>query len=114
MSPPPACFRAKTAFRPPRELTAGGEATVTGRIPESQSPVLEEAPALLDDRAVGGQSPAGAQIADEVPVDRGAVLAAGLRVRAAQGEVDGPADLLVEQDRAHRPVDPEVRADSDL
>ena len=28
--------------------------------------------------------------------------------------MDGPADLLVEQDRAHRAVDAEVRADPDL
>ena len=46
--------------------------------------------------------PPRAQVADEVPVQRGLVLAAGLGVRAAEREVDGAADLLVEEDRADR------------
>ena len=42
------------------------------------------------------------------------VLAARLRIRAPEREVQRPADLLVEEDRPDRPVDPEVRADADL
>src|SRR5690242_19123271 len=42
------------------------------------------------------------------------VDAAGLGIRAPHGEVHGAADLLVEEDGADRPVDPEVRADADL
>ena len=57
---------------------------------------------------------AAAQVADEVPVQRGLVLAAGLGVRAAEREVDGAADLLVEEDRADRALDAEVRADAEL
>ena len=68
----------------------------------------------LDDLAVGGQAAALAQVADEVPVQGGLVLAAGLGVRAAEREVDGAADLLVEQRRADRAVDAEVRPDADL
>src|SRR3954451_18932252 len=73
-----------------------------------------ECPALLQDLAVGRQSTAIAQVADEVPVNSGLVDAAGLGIGAAEREVDGAADLLVEQDRADRAVDPAVRADADL
>ena len=47
-------------------------------------------------------------------MQRALVLAAGLRVRAPEREVDRAADLLVEEDRADRAVDAEVRADADL
>src|SRR4051794_39452599 len=67
-----------------------------------------------DQLAVGGDAPAVAQVADEIPVDRAGVLAAGFRVRAADRHVDGAADLLVEEDRADRAVDAEVRADAEL
>src|SRR5439155_15773641 len=73
-----------------------------------------ELPALLDDLPVGADPPAAAQVADEVPVQRALVAAARLRVRAAEGEVDGAADLLVEQDRPDGAVDPEVGADAEL
>src|SRR3954454_288345 len=73
-----------------------------------------EAPGLLDDLAVGGQAPAGAQVADEVPVQGALVLAAGLRIRAPESEVDGAADLLVVEDRAGRARDAEGGADPDL
>ena len=45
---------------------------------------------------------------------RGLVRAAGLGIGAAEREVDGAADLLVEEDRADRAVDAEVRADAEL
>ena len=41
-------------------------------------------------------------------------VAAGLGIGAAERQVDGAADLLVEQDRPGRPVDAGVRADPDL
>ena len=44
----------------------------------------------------------------------GLVGAAGLGVAAADREVDGAADLLVEEDRADRAVDAEVGADAEL
>src|SRR3954447_26683756 len=71
--------------------------------------------AVLQDRlAVGAQPPAGAQVADEVPVHHRLVRPAGLGIRAADREVDRAADLLVIEDRPDRPVDAEVRADADL
>src|SRR5919109_1182148 len=73
-----------------------------------------EAPVEHEHVAVGGQPSALAQVADEVPVQRRRVLAAGLGVRAAEREVHRAADLLVEEDRARRPVDPEVRPDAEL
>jgi hypothetical protein len=73
-----------------------------------------EAPVLLEDLAVRVQHAAGAEVADEVPVQGGDVRAAGLGVRPADGGVDGAADLLVEEDHADRAVDAEVRADADL
>src|SRR6476469_4051486 len=69
---------------------------------------------LLDDLAIGRQSPALAQVADEVPVHSGRVAPAGLRIGAPEREVHRPADLLVEEDGADRPGDPEVRADPEL
>ena len=71
-------------------------------------------PSSQDRVAVGAQPPALAQIADQVPVHDRLVRAAGLRIRLAEREVDGAADLLVEQDRADRAVDPEVGADPEL
>ena len=44
----------------------------------------------------------------------GLVRAAGLGVAVADREVDGAADLLVEEDRADRAVDAEVGADAEL
>src|SRR3954452_10232244 len=73
-----------------------------------------EAPVLLDRDPIGRQAAAFAQVADEIPVPSALVAPAGLRVRAAQREVHGAADLLVEEDRADRAVDAEVRPDADL
>src|SRR3954468_2830471 len=61
--------------------------------------------AVLEDRLAGGaQPPAGAQVADEVPVHHRLVRPAGLGIRAADREVDRAADLLVIEDRPDRPV----------
>src|SRR5205085_3889661 len=70
--------------------------------------------ALLHHLAIGRQAAALAKVADEIPVHGGLVDAAGLRIGAAEREVDGAADLLVEQDRADRAVDPGIRSDADL
>ena len=64
--------------------------------------------------AIGGQPAAVAQVADQVPVQRAIVRAAGLGIRAAERQVDGAGDLLVEQDRAGGAVDPGVGADAEL
>src|SRR3954452_18912766 len=73
-----------------------------------------EAPVEHQHVAVGREPPAAAQVADEVPVQGARVLAARLRIRAPEREVDGAADLLVEEDRAGRAVDAEVRPDPEL
>jgi hypothetical protein len=54
-----------------------------------------EVPVLLQHDVVRGQPAAAAQVADQIPVQRADVLAARLRIRPAQREVDGAADLLV-------------------
>src|SRR3954470_21491247 len=77
-------------------------------------PFVYEAAVLEQRRAVGAQAPAVAEVADHVPVDGRLVRAARLGVGPADRQVDGAADLLVEQDRANGAVDPEVRADADL
>src|SRR3954454_6500481 len=64
--------------------------------------------------AVGAQPAAVAQVADQIPVQRGLVRPARLGIRAPEREVDGSADLLVEQDRARGAVDAEVRAHPEL
>jgi hypothetical protein len=84
-----------------------------GRGPRARGPRQLSRPSST----IGSPSRSGgrrAQVADHVPVHGRLVRAAGLRIGAADGEVDGAADLLVEQDRADRAVDAEVRADADL
>src|SRR5215213_4906689 len=54
---------------------------------------LEKAAVLLDQLTVRVQCSALAQVADEVGVHARLVLAAGLRVGAAYGEVDRPPEL---------------------
>src|SRR5688572_2511334 len=61
-----------------------------------------------DDRALG------AQILDDIPVNRGPVRAAALRVGTAQCDVDRAADLLVEQNVFREPVDVRVRPKREL
>ena len=55
-----------------------------------------------------------AEVADHVPVDRRLVDASGVRVAAADREVDGAADLLVEQDLTGSLRDAVVGADPEL
>ena len=83
-------------------------------VPGNPGQPIVNSPSAWIDLAVGAQPAAAAQVADHVPVDGRLVGAAGLGIRAADREVDGAADLLVEQDRADRAVDPEVRPDPDL
>src|SRR5918993_206851 len=59
---------------------------------------LQEASVLLDQLSVSVQFAAIAQVADEVGVHARLVLAAGLCVGAAYGEVDRSAELFVEED----------------
>ena len=63
---------------------------------------------------VSAQPPALAQVADQVPVQRRDVRAARLGVRAAEREVHGAGDLLVEQRRAGGAVDAGVGPDPEL
>ena len=68
--------------------------------PRSASTALrrvEEAPVAVDELAVRVDLAALAQIADDVPVQRRPVQAAALRIGRAEREVDGAADLLVEE-----------------
>src|SRR5215213_3902077 len=66
---------------------------------------LEKTAVLLDQVPVRVQCSALAQVADEVGVHARLVLAAGLRVGAAYGEVDRPPELLVEKDVRAGPTD---------
>src|SRR5215207_7076012 len=66
---------------------------------------LEKAAVLLDQLPISVEFSALAQVADEVGVHDGVVLAAGLGVGAAYSEVDRPAGLLVEEDVCARPAD---------
>ena len=59
-----------------------------------------EAAILLQGLAVDLDPAAATEVADHVPVDRGLVDAASLGIAAPDREVDGAADLLVEQDLA--------------
>ena len=60
---------------------------------------LRQEPAVaVDQLAVGVDLAAGAQVADHVPVQPGAVRAAGLGIAGADRHVARAADLLVEQD----------------
>src|SRR4051794_34265783 len=58
--------------------------------------------------------PAGAEVYDHVPVQAGLVLVAGFRVAGTQGEVDGAADLFVEERVLRVAPDLEVGADGAL
>src|SRR4051812_40382406 len=69
---------------------------------------------LLDELAVGVQLTAGAQVFDDVPVDRARVRATRERVRVADGEMHGAVDLLVERDVLHVALDARVAADAEL
>src|SRR3954469_22795727 len=64
--------------------------------------------------AVDGDRAALAQVADHVPVDRGVVHAPGLGVARAERQVEGAADLLVEQYLLRPGLDPVVSADPEL
>src|SRR5215217_9148959 len=75
---------------------------------------LEKAAVLLDQLPIRIQFPVLAQVADEVGVHAGVVLAAGLGVGAAYSEVDRPAELLVEEDVCARPADAVVGPDPEL
>src|SRR5690606_29837495 len=52
---------------------------------------------LVELLAVDFNVAAVSQVADHVPVQAGLVVVAGFRVTRAQGEVDRPADLFVEE-----------------
>src|SRR5436189_4431014 len=74
----------------------------------------EEPAVAVDELAVGVDLAAGPKVADQVPVERGAVEPARLRIRRSEREVDRPADLLVEKDVAREDVDRVVQAEREL
>src|SRR4051812_20433194 len=75
---------------------------------------LHEASVFLEQLPVSVEFAAIAQVADEVGVHARLVLAAGLLVRATYGEVDRPAELLVEEDVRARPTDSVVGPDPEF
>src|SRR5829696_6260539 len=75
---------------------------------------LQKAAVLLDQLPISVQFSALAQVADEVRVHAGVVLAAGLGVGAAYSEVNSPAELLVEEDVRACPADAVVGTDAYL
>src|SRR3954454_21144814 len=85
-----------------------------GRPGATERPLQPEVTVLLDDGAVGRQPAALTQVADQVPVQGRDVAPARLGVGAAEREVHGAADLLVEEDRADGAVDAVVGADAQL
>src|SRR5205807_2990814 len=64
--------------------------------------------------AVGTKPPTGAEVADQIPVQRRAVASARLRIRAAEGKVHGAGHLLIEQHKTGGAVDARVGPDSKL
>ena len=89
---PPSGSRPSLQRRAPRRRPHGEPAS---------GEVAEEAAVALDQRAVGVDLAAVAQIADEIPVQRALVGAAGDRVGGAERHVHRAADLLV-QERVER------------
>src|ERR671911_766127 len=75
---------------------------------------LQKAAVLLDQLPVRVEFSALTQVADEVGVHARVVLAAGLGVGVSYGEVDRPAELLVEQNVRARPADAVVGPDAEL
>src|SRR5439155_5009952 len=87
---------------------SGSRRTLPGRSLDRPGPVS------LHEPAVGVQLAVGAQVLDDVPVDRAAVRPAGERVRVADREMDGAVDLLVERDVLHVALNARVTADAEL
>src|SRR4051812_16166347 len=104
---------ASTAARR-RTLTSMSRPTLPQGRRRVARPFVHEAPVLEEGRPVGAEAAAVAQVADHVPVHGRLVRAARLRIGAPDREMDGAADLLVEEDRADGAVDAEVRSDADL
>jgi hypothetical protein len=69
---------------------------------------------FLEELAVHVERAVLAQVLDHVPVQGGFVDAAGFRVGLAEGEVDGAADLFVEQDVFDEALDVVVGADAEF
>src|SRR5215210_2456333 len=74
----------------------------------------QEGPRLPDELAVGIDLALVPEVADQVPVQIGLILRAGFAEAAAERDVHGSPDLLVEQDVSGEPVDLVVQAERDL
>src|SRR5262245_11734303 len=92
--------------------------STTARAPplarDAARPLDDELPVALQCLSVHLDLPTLPQVADHVPVDGGLVEAARLGIRAADGEVDGATDLLVEQDLPGAVGDAVVGPDPEL
>src|SRR5437870_3478166 len=71
-------------------------------------------PRLLHDAPVELDATALPHVFDDVPVDRADVGPAEVREAAADRQVDGPVDLLVEERVLHVTRDPRIAADAEL
>src|SRR5206468_7223038 len=69
---------------------------------------------LLDDLAVQEDLAARAQVLDDVPMDLALVRPADVREAVAEGEMDRPVDLLVEERVLHELRDAGVATDAEL
>src|SRR5947208_16485239 len=76
--------------------------------------LLNEDSVLVNYLIIDAHAAAGAQIADQIPVQRRGVAPTGLGVGAPERQVGGAGDLLVEQDQPGGPVNPLVGPDPQL
>src|SRR6478672_12063018 len=76
--------------------------------------LLQEAPVLPDELSVRIDLALSSEIADQIEMQRGPVQASETREAHPERQVHRPADLLVEEDVAGKPVDLVVEAEGDL
>src|SRR4029077_11557209 len=75
---------------------------------------VQKVPVAVDELAVREDLAARAKVADQIPVQGRAVQAPRLLIRGPEGEVDLPADLLVEQGVAREELHRVVQAEREL
>src|SRR5438046_6218859 len=95
-----------------RKVTVPAGSPATRQVAQNASDAPDAG--LLHELVVGVQPAAAPQVLDDVPVNGAHVLAAVDRVGAADREVDGAADLLVEAHVARVALDRRVAADPEL
>src|SRR4029077_5013833 len=85
-----------------------------GQNQRSSGETVQKVPVAVDELAVREDLAARAKVADQIPVQGRAVQAPRLRIRGSEGEVDRPADLLVEQGVAREELHRVVQAECEL